>query len=180
MKKLKKNWKKIIIAIVVVIAISITGILVWIKSWNVHQFPGTNLSIAYPQQSTIVTGIANNLQEQLSNEGSNKNIFISLNKFASDKNSNEIAKALYEHTCEAYPGIGCKTYFAQKEISGKIAYIVETDYPNTYKFGNEIKVFISHDNVIYNLNFSIDKSNKIKYSLLKIVTNTIIETIQIR
>src|SRR5258708_28861266 len=53
MKFLKKNWKKIVFAIVGVVVVLVVGVFLWMKSWKTYSFPNSNVTFEFPSGSII-------------------------------------------------------------------------------------------------------------------------------
>jgi hypothetical protein len=172
------------IGIVVCFVILIVGLFLWMKTWKTYIFPDSSISISYPTSDLVVTGIANSLQEKLSKEGSNKNIFISLNSMdksqVDNKGAQELAYGISQHECSSFPGSDCKSSSMTTMISGHNAYIVGIyNLRINQRLQDEISVFIDNGNQIYELDFNLMDNNKLQNLFYRYVSNDIINSIQI-
>ncbi|HWA51735.1 MAG TPA: hypothetical protein VG895_01615 [Patescibacteria group bacterium] len=76
MKKLKKNWKKILSIVVgttlgLILIVGI-GVFLWMQTWKTFRFPSNEISIKYPQSDSVLyTPSVENFGELNVNSGNN-------------------------------------------------------------------------------------------------------------
>ncbi|CAN5288577.1 hypothetical protein BH10PAT1_BH10PAT1_2160 [soil metagenome] len=172
MKKLKKNWKKIVLAIMAVVVglvvVVVTGLFLWMQTWKAFQLWDRQGYFLYPSNWIIKENKSTDIQTYLTiNYSASENYSpIIINRYNSlDHKPEEIVQS---YKCDG------PSY--QFQISGEKAYskicLVTNGY---YLAGQEIDV--KHNNYIYNLEFaptqSVSKFTIIDQVLFRLILFTI-------
>lgn len=176
MKKLKKNWKKIIIAVALITIVIIAGVFLWIKTWKTVYSSDKKISIMYPSTGYIAP------TQGLEIKDDRNHFFLTINNVErihllpdeiSPNDTESIAKIANNFARITKEQDNLDSTIRQINISGHTIYIVTS--PAGMLF-DKFQIITSNDGIIYRgTGWYLDPTNKkLNNSKLRTITNDFI------